>query len=113
MVKSPVTRVKTAKKEQLRREKGTGKEIQSLEVSSEDDDGNEYYHENPDWIGTLTKPLSLDFPELVVVEEEAVARGSENNHPPEALMEENPITEIEEDNSSAHVFPGPKENLLT
>lgn len=60
----------------------------------------------------MTKPLSSDFPEPVVVEVEAVARGPENNHPPEELMKENPRTEIEEDNSS-HLFPGSKENLLT
>lgn len=46
----PVTQAKPAKKEQLRREKETGKEIPGLEVSSEDNDENGYYHENPDLI---------------------------------------------------------------
>jgi len=110
VIKSPVTRANTAKKEQFRREKETGKMILSLEMSSEDDEENWYYYENPDWISTLTKPLSLDFPEPVVVEEEVASR-AENNHPPEELMRENPRTEIEEDNSS-YVIPGSKENPL-
>lgn len=102
--KPPVTQARTAKKEQLRRKRETGKEIPSLKVASEDDDDeNGYYHVCPKWVSTLTKPLSLDLPKPVIVEEKMVDRGTENDFPPEELMEKN----------TSHILLGSKGNLLT
>ncbi|RXN30197.1 Retrovirus-related Pol polyprotein from transposon 297 [Labeo rohita] len=58
VVKPPLTRTKTAEKDQRRGETKTGKEAPSLEVSSEEDDENGYYYDYPDRIGKFTKPLS-------------------------------------------------------
>ncbi len=110
VVKPPVTRSKTAKKDQIRRERETGRETPSLDISSEDDDENGYYYDYPDRTSKLTKPLFIDFSEPVVEEEESVHNGTENNHSPEEWREENLRTDIEDD--ASHVLPESEENQL-